>query len=403
MNVILSILLWASVGGILYTYLVYPIVAWMLASLRGRPVSAATGNAVPRVSVVISAFNEEAVLRAKLANLASLEYDGDRIEFLIGSDGSTDGTGDALAASDLHGLRVFHFTERRGKSAVLNDLLQRATGEIVVFSDANTMYDRRTIRKLVGHFADPTVGGVCGELLLGSSPDTAAGKGETSYWEYETKLKKWESAYGSIVGATGGVYAIRTSLFRPLPTHKPVVDDLLTPLDVVRQGFRMIYEPAALAYEEASGSIAVEFRRRARIGAQILSGLPDIADLLNPLRGTIALALWSHKLLRWAVPLMGATLVVASFFLAPVSPLAGMIGVVVWFFFGLAALGGTAELLGVRSGVLGFPFYLVAMNAALTVGYVKCLSGRQRTTWVVDRTPGADTGKGAARTMTSDR
>lgn len=382
----LSILLWASVAGIVYTYLVYPVLAWVLASTRGRSAATFTRTAVPRVSVVISAFNEESILQEKLENLSALEYPQDRIEFLIGSDGSTDATSSVLSASGLHGLRVFNFPERRGKSAVLNDLLREASGEVVVFSDANTMYARQTILRLVEHFADPAVGGVCGELLLGSSPETAAGKGETSYWEYETKLKKWESAFGSIVGATGGVYAIRRDLFRPLPTSKPVVDDLLTPLGVVRQGFRMIYEPSAVAYEEASGSIGVEFRRRVRIGAQILSGMPEIADLLNPLRGSIALALWSHKILRWAVPVMGVILLVASVLLAPVSAPASMIGAALSLLVGLAALGWVAEFLGIKLGVLGFPFYLVAMNVALAVGYVKCLSGRQRTTWAVDRT-----------------
>lgn len=382
----LSILLWASVAGIVYTYLVYPFLAWLLASIRGRPARIPARAGVPRVSVVISAFNEESILREKLENLASLEYPQDHIEFLVGSDGSTDGTISVLSASTLHGLRVFNFPGRRGKSAVLNDLLREASGEIVVFSDANTMYDRQTIERLVEHFADPAVGGVCGELLLGSSPETAAGKGEASYWEYETKLKKWESAFGSIVGATGGVYAIRRLLFHPLPTDKPVVDDLLTPLGVVRQGFRMVYEPTALAYEEASGAIGVEFRRRVRIGAQILSGMPEIADLLNPLRGTIALALWSHKILRWGVPVMGAILLVTSLLLAPLSAPAGIIGAALYFLVGLAALGGVAEYLGIKLGVLGLPFYLVAMNVALAVGYAKCLSGRQRTTWAVDRT-----------------
>ena len=382
----LSILLWASVAGIVYTYLVYPLLAWLLASTRGRSARIPARAGVPRVSVVISAFNEESILREKLENLSSLEFPRDRIEFLIGSDGSTDGTVRVLSASNLQGLRVFNFPGRRGKSAVLNDLLREASGEIVVFSDANTMYDRQTIERLVEHFADPAVGGVCGELLLGSSPETAAGKGEASYWEYETKLKKWESAFGSIVGATGGVYAIRRNLFQPLPTHKPVVDDLLTPLGVVRQGFRMVYEPAALAYEESSGSIGVEFRRRVRIGAQILSGMPQIIDLLNPLRGAIALALWSHKMLRWGVPVMGAILLVTSLFLAPLSPPAGIIGAALYFFVGLAILGGVAEYLGIKLGVLGFPFYLVAMNVALAVGYARCLSGRQRMTWAVDRT-----------------
>lgn len=386
MTVALEIAFWASVLGIVYTYALYPLLVGLLAALRRRSAPAPDPDTMPGVSVVVSVFNEGCILREKLANLAALEYPADRIEFVFGSDGSTDETVALLRDASLPGLRLFPFTDRRGKSAVLNDLVRESRGEIIVFSDANTMYDPATVRRLVGHFGDPRIGGVCGELLLRSPVETAAGTGETSYWEYETRLKKWESAYATIVGATGGVYAIRRELFRPLPDGKPVVDDLLIPLEVVRRGYRVVYEPGALAYEEASGSIAVEFRRRARIGAQILSGMPEIADLLNPLRGFIALALWSHKILRWAVPLFAVVIFGASMALAPDSVLyagllaAGLAGSL------LALAGWIAERRGFRLGIFGLPFYIVAMNVALTTGFVRALTGRQRTTWTVERT-----------------
>ncbi len=381
-----KVVMWLSAAGIAYTYLVYPAMVWLLSLRRRRTSAPPLIDPAPKVSVVISAFNEESVLREKLNNLSSLIYPSGRIEFLIGSDGSSDDTVSILQASTLPGLRVLAFPERRGKCAVLNDLVSKAGGEIVVFSDANTIYDSQALEHMIRHFADPEVGGVCGELMLRSGVENAAGKGESSYWKYETAIKKWESDYKTTVGATGGVYAIRKALYRPLPVHKPIVDDFLIPLEVVRRGHRMVYEPRALVFEETSASVSMEFRRRVRIGAQNFSGIPEFADLLNPLRGFIAFALWSHKILRWCVPFLSIAVFVASAILAPTGTLYAAVFVIGLSLLALAGLGGIAERLGLHIGFLGIPFYIVVMNLALFVGFLKYLTGRQQTTWTVDRT-----------------
>jgi cellulose synthase/poly-beta-1,6-N-acetylglucosamine synthase-like glycosyltransferase len=336
------------------------------------------------VSVVISVYNEEGVLHEKLENLAHIAYPNGRMEFLLGSDGSSDRTCEILAASTLKNLKVFTFAERRGKVAVLNDLVACAGGEVVVFSDANTLYDDHTVDCLVRHFADPAVGGVCGELLLHAEHGTT-GAEEISYWKYETLLKGWESAYRSIVGATGGVYAIRRNVFKALPTQKPVVDDFLIPLEVLRHGLRMIYEPAALAFEEIAGSVRAEFNRRVRIGAQNFSGIPDFIDLLNPLRGYVAFALWSHKILRWCVPFFALAVFGASGVLA-----CGDRGFLMIFGAEMAVLaavlfGFVAERLHLEIGRLGLPYYVIAMNVALLVGFFRSISGSQATIWTTER------------------
>ncbi|MCC6396050.1 MAG: glycosyltransferase family 2 protein [Bacteroidetes bacterium] len=389
MSLMVEAMLWLSGAGIVYTYLVYPAIIWLLSLRHRRPPPPSLVDPVPKVSVVISAFNEESVLREKLNNLSSLVYPSGRIEFLIGSDGSSDGTVSILQASTLPGLRVLAFPERRGKCAVLNDLVSKAGGEIVVFSDANTIYDCQALEHMIRHFADHELGGVCGELKLRSGAENAAGKGESSYWKYETAIKKWESAYKTTVGATGGVYAIRKALYKPLPVRKPIVDDFLIPLEIVRRGYRMIYEPQALVFEETSASVSMEFRRRVRIGAQNFSGIPEFADLLNPFRGFIAFALWSHKILRWCVPFLAIVVFVASAILAPMASLYATIFVSGLFLLALAGLGGIAERLGLRIGFLGIPFYIVVMNLALFAGFLKFVTGRQQTTWNVDRTPWA--------------
>ncbi len=373
-----------ALAAIAYTYVCYPAIMALLAWSRSPLPPPAAHALPPGVSVIISVYNEEGVLDGKLDNLSHIAYPEDRIEFLVGSDGSSDRTCEILAASPLRNLKFFAFSERRGKVAVLNDLVARSRGEIIVFSDANTLYNEQTVLHLVHHFADPSVGGVCGELLLNAVRDTT-GAEEMSYWKYETLLKRWESKYRSILGATGGVYAIRRGLFTPLPTHKPVVDDFLIPLEVLRRGFRMVYEPAALAFEEIAGSVRAEFNRRVRIGAQNFSGIADFLDLLNPRRGYVAFALWSHKILRWCVPFFALTAFGASAALATVDG-----AFVVIFGVELAILvavlfGFLAERLALRIGRLGLPYYVIAMNVALLVGFVRFISGMQTTTWTTER------------------
>jgi cellulose synthase/poly-beta-1,6-N-acetylglucosamine synthase-like glycosyltransferase len=380
-----EILFWISLGAVLHTYFVYPAMMGLLVRIRRPQAAPDPPPALPRMSVVVSVYNEESILPEKLKNLETLDYPHDRIEFLFGSDGSTDRSDEILKNASLPGLHHYSFAQRRGKVAVVNDLVSRARGEIIVFSDANTMYRPDTIRSLTAQFADPRVGGVCGELLIQARATTAAGESEGSYWSYETYLKRWESIYQTILGGTGGVYAIRRELFRPLPTHKPVVDDFLIPLEVVRQGYRMVYEPGATAYEEATDSMGKEFRRRVRIGAQNFSGIPEFADLLHPRHGFVAFALWSHKVLRWCVPFFAAIMLATSALLAAMWSLYFWILVGELAILASAFIGWAAERVRIHLGIFSMPYYVVAMNIALFVGFLKFVAGRQRTTWDIIR------------------
>jgi len=379
-----EIVFWISLGAILYTYVLYPALIAVMVLLFSRKRPHPDGE-LPFVSIIVSLYNEERVLPLKLKNLSELDYPADRIEFLFGSDGSTDGTNRILEESTLPGLTLRAFPVRRGKVAVVNDLVPAAKGSVVVFSDANTLYQRGTVRRLVERISEPGVGGVCGELVLRSAAGNAAGRGEMSYWSYETLLKRWESECGTILGATGGVYAIRRDLFAPLPVDRPVVDDFLTPLQVVRRGYRMVYEPAAIAYEDASDSIGREFRRRVRIGAQDFGSIRYFADLLNPARGFVAFALWSHKILRWCVPFLALAVLVTTVMLAGESGFYRWALISELAVLAAAALGWLTERLRLRVGILGVPYYFVAMNLALFVGFLTFLTGRQKATWEVYR------------------
>ncbi len=356
-----------------------------MVGMKPRQKSPAAINELPSVSVVISMYNEENVLGEKLKNLGAITYPKDKIEFIFGSDGSNDRTNEILKESASPNIHPHIFLNRRGKSAVLNDLVPNAHGEVVVFSDANTFYLPDTIQKLVGRFSDKSVGAVCGELVLESDTRTAGGIGEFSYWAYETYLKRLESNFRTVLGATGGVYAIRRALYKPLPTSKAVTDDFLIPLEILRKGYCVKYEPAAIAFERSTDSIRGEFRRKVRIGASNFNGIPEFASLLHPRNGFVAFALWSHKIFRWFAPFQLIVIFGASVLLAMSSSFYASAVFLQIGFMILAFLGFVSEKTNMHIGILNFPYYFVSMNLALFVGFVKSVMGRQKSTWEIVR------------------
>lgn len=337
------------------------------------------------MTVIVPLYNEEAVVSAKIRNLENADYPDDRLTVFFGSDGSTDATNEILAAEGRkRGIRYCIFSERRGKAALLNDLVGDADSDVIVFSDANATFAPDTISRLVAPFRDSCVGGVVGELIL-RSDETLGGHGEGLYWRYENFLKQRESDIATTIGAVGPVYAIRRKLYAPLPTDTAIMDDFVIPMEIIRRGYRVVYEPRALAYERPAESVRREFRRKARIGAANIQGLSRFAAVLSPVYGFAAFALWSHKVLRWLVPVLLIVMFVSSLLLARESPGFRMLVFVQMAFAGLALIGLVLETLHVRLGALGLPYYFVATNAALLLGLVRGLRGRQAPTWDIVR------------------
>jgi biofilm PGA synthesis N-glycosyltransferase PgaC len=378
-------LFWVSAFLILYTYLIYPGIVFLLVMLKPRQTFDATMSDLPSVSVVISIYNEENILSEKLKNLGATTYPRDKIEFVVGSDGSNDRTNEILMKAASQNVHSYIFLNRRGKSAVLNELVSNAKGEIVVFSDANTFYLPNTIQRLVERFSDKSIGAVCGELVLESDRRTAGGIGEFSYWAYETYLKRLESNFRTVLGATGGVYAIRRALYKPLPTSKAVTDDFLIPLEILRKGYCVKYEPAAIAFERSADSIKGEFRRKVRIGASNFNAIPEFVDLLHPRNGFVAFALWSHKIFRWFAPFQLIVIFGASVVLAMDSSFYASAFLLQICFMILALLGFVSERTNMHIGILNFPYYFMSMNLALFVGFIKSVMGKQKSTWDIVR------------------
>jgi cellulose synthase/poly-beta-1,6-N-acetylglucosamine synthase-like glycosyltransferase len=381
-------LVWISLGLVVYTYAVYPCLLLALASLhqlirdlwfafrRGERRLRAPRE-LPTVSLVISAFNEEGLIEEKMRNCAALRYDPSRLEVLVGCDGCTDRTAKLAAGAGMPNARIFDFSQRRGKPEVINELMTHCTGDIVVFSDANTMLARDAVIHLVRHFETPEVGCVCGELTF-----TAAGNGtrtEGIYWRYEVLLKFLESRLNMMVGANGGLYAIRRPLFSRIPKDG-ITDDFLVSMAIRQRGYHLVYDPEAMATEQAAASVGEEFRRRVRIGAGNYYALRYTARLLSPTAGLVALAYWSHKVLRWLVPFALLTAFGGALPLAA-DPLYALIVAGALAVSALAAAGYYRERGNRRPGLFGIPYYFLSMNLALALGLVRFIRGSQSVAW----------------------
>jgi cellulose synthase/poly-beta-1,6-N-acetylglucosamine synthase-like glycosyltransferase len=288
-------LFWGATALLAYTYFLFPLLVLLRAGLRPRPHRG--GDITPSLTMVIAAHNEVASIGAKLQNVLSLDYPADRLEIVVASDGSDDGTIELVGGYADRGVRLLSLP-RAGKAATLNEAAGAAGGEVLVFSDANSMYAPDALRALVRPFADPGVGGVAGDQRYVSDlTGGAIASGERRYWDMDRLLKMAESRGGNVISATGAIYAVRRSLFRPVPPG--VTDDFFNSTGVIEQGYRLVFAPDAVAYEPVSKSGEVEFARKVRVMTRGLRGVVLRRSLLDPRRhGFYAIQLLTHKFLR---------------------------------------------------------------------------------------------------------
>lgn len=375
---LLALIFWTSVLLLAYVYAGYPLLIHLWSRLR--PKHSIEGDIHPRVSILVVAHNEAHQLVARLENLLTLEYPLDRIDVLVGSDGSNDGT-DALSLRFRHPrLRIFNFPTRRGKAAVLNDLVAAAHGEILVMADTRQRFAADAVEKLVRHFADPTVGAVSGELVLTpNAKGTAVGEGVGFYWRYEKLIRSSESLTDSTVGATGAIYAIRRELFDPLP-EDIILDDVLAPVRIMARGYRVLFEPRARAYDRAAGSAAEEFTRKVRTITGNFQLLCRETWLLSPLRNRLWFQTLSHKGLRLTGPVLLAGAFGANLGLLH-SPFYHL-PLIAQVLFYLAALGGFL-LRDARKRIrpLIVPYTVCLLNWATAVAFFRFVTQPQGAIW----------------------
>jgi cellulose synthase/poly-beta-1,6-N-acetylglucosamine synthase-like glycosyltransferase len=373
----------SSFGVIVYGYIGYPCLVWILSRFARCAQAPANSDAeCPRLSLLIAAHNEESVIGKRIENALALDYPNDKLEVVVASDGSTDGTTAIVSSYATRGVRLADFAGRRGKSSVLNETIPTLTGEIVLLSDANTFYDSSAARCLARWFADSQVGAVCGRLVLF---DPASGTNVDSlYWKYETFLKRCEGRLGGLLGANGAVYAIRKSMYRPIP-NDTLVDDFVIPIYAkIHSRCRIVYDCSAIAHEETPHSVRAEFRRRCRIGSGAYQSLAILWRILSPRHGWTTFTFISHKVVRWLCPFLMLALLATNLLLLHL-PVFQWLLVSQLAFYTLAALAPYLPLRFTALKPLRLATMFAGMNLALLVGFVRLLRDKQSGTW--SRTP----------------
>jgi cellulose synthase/poly-beta-1,6-N-acetylglucosamine synthase-like glycosyltransferase len=386
----LKILFWMMVFTVFYTYIGYGLLVFFIIRLRKwtglNPEKQLRTDYEPEVTLMITAYNEKEIIDDKVRNSLEIDYPPSKIRFVWITDGSDDGTPEVLGHYD--GIEVHHLPERNGKIAAMNRGMQFVRTPIVIFSDANAMLSRQSVKRIVALFGDEKVGCVSGEKrILVRAIDTAAGTGEGFYWKYESTLKKWDSELYSVVGAAGELFAIRTELYNEVETDT-LLDDFVISLRTAQKGYTIQYDPEAYAVETASAGISEELKRKIRIAAGGMQSLIRLRALLNIFRyGTLSFQYFSHRVLRWTLaPLSLLLLLPAGGVLAFNEGIRefGMYSLLFWFqvFFYLTAfIGWRLKNRSVRFKPIFIPYYFFIMNLCVFLGLNRFLKGSQTVKW----------------------
>jgi cellulose synthase/poly-beta-1,6-N-acetylglucosamine synthase-like glycosyltransferase len=378
----MEVIFWLLAAVVVYVYAGYPLLLVVLSGLGARrPVR--KGEIEPGVTLIVSAFNEAAVIAEKIRNSLALDYPREKIEIVVISDASDDGTDEIVGQFAAQGVRLLRMSDRGGKTLGLNAGVRAAKGEIVVFSDANAMYLPDAIRKMARNFADPAVGAVVGESTYADA-EGGAQQSESLYWKYETGIKRLETQIGSTVGGDGAIYAIRRSLYRDM--RADALSDFVNPMQIVQAGYRCIYEPEAQSIEEAAEGFEKEFRRKVRIVNRAWRATWTLPALLNPLRfGWFSLELISHKLLRWLMPVFLVAVLVVNVLLIERAPLYSWLMLLQLLFYALALAGYLTRARPTQPRLLYVPYYFCLVNIASARGIIEAYRGRTYTTWATPR------------------
>ena len=374
-----AMVLWTALLTLVYVYVGYPLIAWLSATLR--PTRHARAPVQPCVTVIVAAHDEADRIEARIENLLALVYPRDRLQIIVGSDGSSDETVQRARRFAGAGVTVVAYPTRRGKSAVLNELVPIASGDIVIFGDARQRFSSNVAQVLVSHFADPAVGAVSGELvIMTDDAGTSAAEGTGFYWRYEKFIRLQESRVTSTVGATGSIYAIRRSLFEPVPPDT-VLDDVVIPMRIVRRGYAVLFEPDAKAYDRASQTARQEFVRKVRTIAGTFQLLARERWLWNPARNPIWLETISHKALRLTIPLQHAALLIANIVLVGEGSFYQILMGAQATFFAAALTGHLFRHARWRPLIVAVPYAMCLMCWATVVGFVRFATHRQHAAW----------------------
>lgn len=379
-----ELLFWSAVSIILYIYVGYPLLL-CISRVFVHSKERTQSEIYPKVTLLISCYNEENVIREKIENVLNLSYPTDKLEVMVVSDASTDKTDEIVGEYADKGIRLVRQDQRLGKTAGLNLAMQKASGDIIVFTDANAMFKTDAIEMLVRNFADRQVGYVVGEARYIDERQNFASDTESTYWRYEIFIKRMESRIHSVVGGDGAIYAVRKELYEPLLDTD--INDFVNPMQIILQGFRGVYEPEAICWEKSAGDFKKEFYRKIRIVNRSFSGLWRVRSVINPVKsGIFSFLVVSHKLLRWLTFVFLATAGLSSVVLAlQGQPLFQYALLLATAFVSCAYFG---HLLGNRQRqykMLYLPYYFLLVHIGSAIGISRSLKGQIQTTWTPTR------------------
>ncbi len=371
------LLFWCSFGFLFYTYVGYPLLMELWARVRPERLCPVERE-LPSVTVVIAAYNEQERIVARLQNLLAQRYPERLLDVIVVSDGSTDRTAEVVRELNHPRITLVELEQNRGKAVALNHGVERAGGQIVVFTDARQRFAPDAIDQLVKPFGDPRVGGTTGELLLCESEEGGEPRGVGLYWRYEKMIRASESRVDSTVGATGAIYAIRRWLYRELPTGL-ILDDVLTPLNVTAQGYRLKMVREALAYDWLSETLAEEFQRKVRTLAGNIQLIQLAPWVMNPYKNRLFFQWFSHKFCRLLAPWALLGLLFSPWFAGGMGYL--VFGLLQLAGYGVALKGLYGMVRGRDVGKAGVPASFLMLNAAAVVGVWSVFSGRTGKLW----------------------
>lgn len=377
MNILLIIVFCITILLCLSTYIFYPIV--ILAIGKIFPFKPQKSNYYPSVSILIAAYNEEKDIQNKLENTLELDYPKDKIEILVGSDGSIDRTAEIVADFALKGIKIFDFNENRGKTAVQNDLVNESKNDILVFTDAASFLRKDSLKNLIRSFSDPNVGAVAGCMKFVSDDDNLTVQGQGLYWQYEMKLRELESSIGRLIGVDGPLYAVRKNNYIPLEPQ--IISDLMTPLLVIKQGKKVVIDKNAIVYEVPTKKSQQEINTRRRIALRGLVGIFSDRQLLSPMNfPLLSIQIFFHKILRWGV----GGLVLINFIICIL--LSNHLFFFIFFilhivFYLCALIGWLFSKYDKPMFVFKVPYYFCLVNLAATLGILDYLRKKQAISW----------------------
>jgi cellulose synthase/poly-beta-1,6-N-acetylglucosamine synthase-like glycosyltransferase len=372
-----ELIFWLTTGVIFYTYFGYPLLSLFLSLFIDHEIDKA--DIEPAVTFLITAYNEGKNIRQKLEDTLGLDYPGDKLEIMVASDGSSDKT-DEIVKQFAHRGVVLHRVEGRvGKTETQNRAVRVARGDIIIFSDATTHYNRDAIRKIVRNYNDPSIGAVSGKYEYVNPTGAPVGLGTVLFWKYENFIKKRQARIKTITGCCGCIYSVRRSLYEPLP--KDIISDLVEPLKILEKGYRIAFEPEAVAYETTEEKPDEEFSMRVRVITRGMNGLAYVRSLLNPFKYPfVAFQLISHKIIRWLMPFFLIILFVSNVLLLGI-PAYRLIFLLQVVFYVSVPLAWAMHKYGKKVKFLFLPLYFCIVNLASVLAILNIIKGTKMPTW----------------------